>query len=68
MQPEPWIEGVRYSFTVAGSLSERALAGFAKLQVSDVPGAYTKLAPSPTQLNCEGYWRDSMCLESFSSR
>lgn len=53
MQPDPWPEGVRYSFTVAGSLTERALAAFPEMQVSDVPGAYTKLygaISGPTEL------------------
>lgn len=53
MQPESWPKGVRYSFTVGGVLSERALAALPELDVSDIPGAYTMLYGSignPTEL------------------
>lgn len=53
MQPDSWPKGVRYSFTVAGTLSERILAALPELHVSDIPGAYTMLygsIASPTEL------------------
>lgn len=48
-----WPETVRYAFLVGGELSERALAAFPELQVSDTAHAHTTLygpVRNPTEL------------------
>lgn len=53
MHPESWPKDVRYSFTIAGALSERSLAAFPELSISEIPGAYTMLygsIPSASEL------------------
>ena len=69
-QSDPgWPATVRYAFLVGGELSERVLAAFPELQVSETARAHTTLYyPSAAPPNCVACSRDSTRWDSPSSR